>query len=188
MKPLKFIPFSIVLIFLLHPLCAIALDLGDLAGAAGTLKKGSQALQTGQALAGAGTGQTGVGLTGLLVKQLGISPTQASGGSGAIFQYAKSKMDSAAFNKLSQSVPGMQGILAAAPAAKSTGTIGALSSLAGNSGGNAGNLLGLVGSFQQLGLSPDMVQKFVPIVVQYVQGTGGGAVSSMLESALMGGM
>jgi hypothetical protein len=52
----------------------------------------------------------------------------------------------------------------------------------------AGNLPGMAGSFQQLGLAPDMVQKFIPIVVQYVQGTGGSSVASALQSALMGGM
>ena len=102
-------------------------------------------------------------------------------------------MQGAAFAELSNSVPGMQGLLAAAPVASSVGggnlggIAGGLESLAGNSGGAAGNLVGLASSFQQLGLSPSMVQKFVPLVLQYVQGNGGGSVAGVLQSAIMGG-
>ena len=168
-----------------------AVGLSDLAGAAGSMQKGAQAVQAGQALMGATGGTTaGGGLTDMLVQQLGVTPTQASGGAGAVFQLAKSKMQSAAFEKLSSSVPGMSGLLAAAPPMNPAG--GGLSALANNvpgmGGSSAGNMVGLASSFQQLGLGPDMVQKFVPVVMQYVQGTGGGAVSSMLQSALMGGM
>jgi len=130
------------------------------------------------------------GLSGLLMKQLGVTQPQAEGGAGAVFQLAKSKMQGAAFEKLSASVPGMQGLLAAAPVANSGGGLGGmagdLTSLAGNSGGTASNLVGLASSFQQLGLSPSMVQKFVPVVVQYVQSTGGGGVAGALQSALGG--
>ena len=136
---------------------------------------------------------TGNGLTTLLMQQLGVTQPQAEGGAGAIFQLAKSKMQGAAFTELSNSVPGIQGLLAAAPIAKSVGggglggMAGGVESWAGNSGGAAGNLVGLASSFQQLGLSPSMVQKFVPIVLQYVQSNGGGAVAGALQSALMGG-
>ncbi len=172
-----------------------AVGLGDITGAANTLQKGSQALQAGQAVSAAAQG-TGVGggLTDVLIQQLGVNQTQATGGAGAIFQFAKSKMQEAAFTKVSNAVPGMSNLLAAAPVAKSGmggglgGMAGNLSSLAGNSGGTAGSVLGLAGSFQQLGLGPDMVQKFIPVVTQYVQNSGGSAVSGLLTSALMGGM
>lgn len=170
---------------------AQAVGLADLAGAAGTMQKGAQTLQAGQALAGAAGGSSvSGGLTDMLVQQLGVTPTQATGGAGAVFQLAKSKMQAAAFEKLSGSVPGMSGLLAAAPAMNpAAGGLNALAkNVPGMSGNSTSNLVGLAGSFQQLGLGPDMVQKFVPVVMQYVQGTGGGAVSSMLQSALMGGM
>jgi hypothetical protein len=164
-----------------------AVGLSDLTGAVETLQAGQAATSSVQ-----GT-TTGNGLTGLLMQQLGVTQSQAEGGAGAIFQLAKSKMQGADFAELSNSVPGMQGLLAAAPVANSVGggglggIAGGLESLAGNSGGAAGNLVGLASSFQQLGLSPSMVQKFVPLVLQYVQGNGGGAVTGVLKSALMGG-
>lgn len=164
-----------------------AFGLSDLTGAAETL-------QTGQAAAaGVPSAATGTGLTGILMQQLGVTQQQAEGGAGAIFQLAKSKMQGAAFQELSNSVPGMQGLLAAAPAAAQSvggtslgGLAGNLGNLMGNSGGAIGSVVGLASSFQQLGLSPAMVQKFLPLVVQYVE-SNGGAVGSVLQSALMGG-
>ena len=163
---------------------AYALDLGDLTGAVEKLQAGQTATKAVQSA----TAENG--LTGLLVQQLGVTQSQAEGGAGAVFQLAKSKMQAAAFTELSNSVPGMQGLLAAAPVAKSLGSgglAGGLESLVGISGGTVGNLVGLASSFQQLGLSPAMVQKFVPLVLQYVQGNGGSAVTGVLQSAIMGG-
>ena len=177
--------FSIVLLLVND---VYALGLSDITGAVETLQAGQTATPTVPATT------TGNSLTGLLMQQLGVTQPQAEGGAGAIFQLAKSKMQGEAFAKLSNSVPGMQGLLAAAPVAKSVGgggslggIVGDLESLAGKSGGAAGNLIGLASSFQQLGLSPSMVQKFVPVVVQYVQGNGGSAVAGVLQAALMGG-
>jgi hypothetical protein len=172
-----------------------AFGLSDITGAVETLEAGRQAPTAPVPSSGTAAGNS---LTGLLMQQLGVSQPQAEGGAGALFQLAKSRMQGAAFSELSNSVPGMQNLLAAAPAANSSvpgagGLLGNLESLAGNSGGTVGevgevgNLVGLVSSFQQLGLSPSMVQKFVPVVLQYVQGNGGSAVSSLLQSALMGG-
>jgi hypothetical protein len=68
---------------------AVALGLGDLAGTASSLQKGSQALQAGQAVAAVAQGSdTSSGLTGILMQQLGVNQSQATGGAGAIFQYA----------------------------------------------------------------------------------------------------
>lgn len=181
-----------------------AVDLDDLSGAAGTVQKGAQVLQAGEAATTAVPATTsGTGLIGLLMQQLGVTQPQAEGGAGTLFQHAKSRMSAGDFTTLSNSVPDMQGLLAAAPApvsapapaagAGAVGGGGMMGDLAGMAAGNlpgmpAGNLPGMAGSFQQLGLAPDMVQKFIPIVVQYVQGTGGSSVASALQSALMGGM
>jgi hypothetical protein len=169
-----------------------AVDLGDLSGAAGTVQKGAQVLQAGEAATTAVPATTsGTGLTGLLMQQLGVTQPQAEGGAGALFQHAKSRMSAGDFTTLSNSVPDMQGLLTAAPApasAPAAGAVGGGGMMGDLAGMAAGNLPGMAGSFQQLGLAPDMVQKFIPIVVQYVQGTGGSSVASALQSALMGGM
>lgn len=56
------------------------------------------------------------GLVGLLTKQLHISPQQAQGGAGAIFGLVKTKVSPEQFSKISSAVPGMDGLLNAAPA------------------------------------------------------------------------
>jgi hypothetical protein len=59
-------------------------------------------------------------LVNMLTSSLHISPQQAQGGAGAIFGLVKSKVSPAEFNKLSQAVPGMDGLLNAAPPAGAT--------------------------------------------------------------------
>src|SRR5262245_41628350 len=53
-------------------------------------------------------------LVGQLTKQLNIKPEQAIGGAGALFGVAKTKMKPEDFLKVSNAVPGMDGLLKAA--------------------------------------------------------------------------
>lgn len=127
-------------------------------------------------------------LVGLLTDNLGVTEEQAAGGSGAIFSQARQQMSPADFSQLAAAIPGLDGLLAAAPSAKSQG---------GDRGGSmldkAGSLLGggssglgqLGGSFAKLGMSPDMVSKFAPIILDYVNSAGGSALMGSLKSALM---
>ena len=127
-------------------------------------------------------------LTDTLVKQLGITAEQAQGGAGAIFQVARSVLDSGQFNALSKVVPEMNSLLSAAPkqSVASSGLAGNASSALGNSS-PYGNLAGLASTFKELKLSPDMVDQFVPVVIDYVQANGGALTANMLQSALYGG-
>ena len=120
-------------------------------------------------------------LVGQLTKQLSVTPAQATGGAGALFGLAKTRLSPSDFGKVSAAVPGMDSFLQAAPAPGSTS---GLSSLMGSAPGGLGGMAATAESFQKLGLSPDMVGKFVPIVTKYVQGTGGTGVSSLLAGAL----
>jgi hypothetical protein len=47
-----------------------------------------------------------------------------------------------------------------------------------------GNMASLAGGFSKLGLDSGMIGKFIPIVLSYVQGTGGSGVKQLLEKAL----
>lgn len=124
-------------------------------------------------------------LTELLMTRVGVTQAQAEGGAGAIFQAAKSKMKPDAFAQLEQSVPGMQTLLGAAPALNQTSGLGSLASLAGNAGGNTGTLLAVASVMQQQGLSPSMIQQFVPVVIEYVKSKSGGVLANTLSSALI---
>ena len=94
-------------------------------------------------------------LVGQLTKKLSITPDQAGGGSGALFGLAKTKMKPEDFLKVSNAVPGMDGLLSAAPKQKSDPFGAATSALPGGVGG----LASVAGSFKQLGLSPDMASR-----------------------------
>ena len=125
-------------------------------------------------------------LVGLLTKQLSITPAQATGGAGTIFGLAKSHLSSTDFSKIAAVVPGMGGFLKAAPAVSSarTGGIPGISSVAASLPGGASGLASAGSAFQKLGLSPDMVSQFLPIITQFLQAKGGPAVSSLLSKGL----
>ena len=120
-------------------------------------------------------------LIGQLTKELSITPAQATGGAGTLFSLAKSRLSPADFSKVAAAVPGMNNFLKAAP---SSDQQSGLSSLAGSLPGGMGDLASTAGSFQKLGLSPEMVGKFVPILTNFVQSKGGANVASLLSGAL----
>ena len=129
-------------------------------------------------------------LTDTLVKKLGVTSEQAQGGAGALFQLAKGKLDAGQFAELSKAVPEMDSLLSAAPKQSEalSGLAGSASSVLGENNNAYGNLAGLAATFKGLNLSPDRVDEFVPIVVDYVSSKSGALTGNMLQSALYGGL
>ena len=125
-------------------------------------------------------------LTDTLVKKLSISNEQAQGGAGALFQLAKSNLDAGQFAELSKAVPEMDSLLSKAP--KQSGLAGGASSALGEANNPYGNLAGLASAFKVLNLSPDKIDDFVPVVVDYVSAKSGALTGNMLQSALYGGL
>lgn len=124
-------------------------------------------------------------LVGLLTKNLGVTDQQAEGGAGAIFNSAAQQMSAEDFAKVSDAMPEVGSLIAAAPAADTgSGTLGGLSSTLSKSGGGMASLADLAGSFSKLGLSSDMVGKFIPIVLEYAQAQGGDEIAGLLKMAL----
>jgi hypothetical protein len=122
-------------------------------------------------------------LVGALAEELGSTPEQAEGAAGALFDTARQKLPAADWAKVSAAVPGMDGLLKAAPAAAAVGTsgVGAAAGAMGMAGGGLGNA---AAAFSKLGLKPELVAKAVPIVTQYVSKTGGAGVGSLLAGVL----
>ncbi len=114
------------------------------------------------------------GLLGLLVQRLGVTPVQAQSGAGALFQVAKNQMQANTFSQLSRAVPGMGGMLGAAPKVQ------------GGYGSGLGGMVGLASAFQQSGLSLGMIQQFIPVILEYVKGSAGNGLASSLGSAFLG--
>lgn len=133
-----------------------------------------------------GTSVSAAGLTDSLMSSLGVSEKQAAGGVGSLLNYAKGNLSADDFSKVSSSIPDMSSIMKAAPsAAKSAGGLGGLGGMASALGGDSlGGLAGLASSFGDLGLSADMIQKFIPSILEYVNGSGGADVMSLLQGAL----
>ena len=161
-----------------NPLNTVDRGLSTIESAA---QSGRQVLDAGSAAAST-TGINQIGLVDILVHRLGVSPQQALGGAGAIFQMAQGTMNPQAFATLSKSIPGMDSMLNAAPAMSNLS--GGLSSLMGDKSNTLGNVTALAASFQQLSLSPDMVSQFIPIVTNYVSKTSGQTTADLLQSAL----
>ncbi|WP_374563045.1 DUF2780 domain-containing protein, partial [Nitrosomonas sp.] len=100
-----------------NPLDTVGQGLSTIESAA---QSGRQMIDAGTAAANtAATNQ--IGLVDILMRQLGVSQQQALGGAGAIFQVAQGSMNPQAFATLSQSIPGMNTMLGAAPASPIAG-------------------------------------------------------------------
>jgi len=116
-------------------------------------------------------------LVGALSKELNSTPAQAAGAAGALFGIAKSRLKGDEFGQVSKAVPGMDLLLAAAPAMGAAG--GKSNPLAQMAG------LAAAGSaFSKLGLKPDLVAKAVPVLTSFVGKSGGADVGKLLAGAL----
>jgi hypothetical protein len=126
-------------------------------------------------------------LVGLLTHQLGVTRQQAAGGAGAIFAYARSRVSPDEFGTISHYLPDIGELIAKAPnpgadglAAEPAG--GGLAPGAGTE--ELGELEDLARPFARLGMSNEMVGKFVPVILQYLQSVGGADLANLLQSAL----
>jgi uncharacterized protein VcgC/VcgE DUF2780 len=124
-------------------------------------------------------------LVGALAKELQATPQQAEGAAGALLSTAQQKLQPADWSKVSSAIPGIDGLLKAAPMVDATtGTSGAAGAAASALGAAGGNLAGAAAAFSKLGLKPDMVAKAIPVLTQYVTKSGGAGVGSLLAGVL----
>ncbi|HEY1904983.1 MAG TPA: DUF2780 domain-containing protein [Myxococcaceae bacterium] len=101
-----------------------------------------------------------------LTSQLGVSPEQAVGGTGAMLGYAQNKLPPDQFSAVSNAIPGSSEITkAAAP------MLG---------GSSLSSLADVQGVFSKLGMSPDTVSKFAPILTDQVGKVAGPQVAGLL--------
>lgn len=124
-------------------------------------------------------------LVKVLTSQLGISDKQATGGAGLLLQMAKSKLGGADFSKVAGTIPDVDKLISAAPKAGGiAGALGGLTSSLGGGAGKLGNLAALASGFKKLDLDPKLVNKFVPIILQFVQSKGGSDIKGILAKVL----
>ena len=114
----------------------------------------------------------GGSLSSLLQDQLNLTSDQAEGGIGSLLSLANEKLNAGEFDKLAGMIPGADGYL---EAAKNLGAItGPLKSVGD-----------LNQSLSALGITPETIEKFVPMVTQYL-GTIGGDEAKALLGQLLG--
>lgn len=121
-----------------------------------------------------------------LVGQLGVDPAQARGGVGLLLNLAKAKLGEGEFGAITQHLEGAESMMGEAPETGG-GMAGMLGGLGGMLGGKAeslGQLAEAAGGFRELGMNPDMVMQFIPIISGFLQQQGGTGVQELLEAVL----
>ena len=120
-------------------------------------------------------------LAGTLVKELGITEKQATGGAGALFNMAKNSMKKEDFSKVAEAVPSMDKLLDSAPSLAKIPGADKLASLVEGGAGKAVGLASLADQFSKLKLDKEMIGKFTPVVLSYVESKGGSTVTDLLK-------
>jgi hypothetical protein len=121
-------------------------------------------------------------LIGLLTSQLGITEQQATGGAGSLFGFAKEQMGVSDFDVVSSALPGVDSLIGAAPET-SSGALGSATSLLGGSSSSLGDMAGVASQFSDLGMSADMVNQFVPVILEHAQTAGSEQAMQLLQGA-----
>ena len=138
------------------------------------------------AVASATSGSTSSSLLSALTSQLGVTDTQATGGLGSLMQVAQGSLSTDDFSSLSDSVPNMSTLLAAAPSLTGDSTSGVtdLLSSAGGAASSISTIATLTKQFEALGLSSDMITQFTTIAMSYFTSSDNSTASSLLQKGL----
>lgn len=110
-------------------------------------------------------------LTSVLESQLGITEDQAEGGIGSMLSLASEKLTSGEYDQLAGMIPGADKYL------KSAKDLGAVT-------GPLTNMAGLTSALSSLGISPETVTKFAPMVSDYLGKLGGDDIKGILAKVL----
>lgn len=151
--------FLLVSSFYLLAPTAGAFDLGE------SLSSGAEALSTANEVSG--EAQT---LVGQLQGQLGVTETQAAGGTSALMQLAQSQLGDSAMSSLTDQVTGLSGLMGGGAEGGLTNSL-----LSGIS-----SMDGVQQAFSALGMDSGMIQQFAPMVLDFLKNQGIG--SGLLES------
>ncbi len=120
-------------------------------------------------------------LAGTLVKQLGVTEKQATGGAGALFNMAKNSLTKEDFSKVAEVVPSMDALLNAAPSLAKIPGADKLASVLEGGASKAVGLASLADQFSKLKMDKKMIGKFVPAVLSYVESKGGESIAGLLK-------
>ncbi len=114
-----------------------------------------------------------------IMKSADVSEEQAKGGAGALFEMAKGNMEKSDFDKVSDVVPDMDGLLKSVPALG-----GGKKSMFNSAATQLVGMPKVLAAFDKLGISREKVKLFSPAIINYVEKQGGKQLSKLLGDAL----
>ncbi len=126
-----------------------------------------------------------LGLSTAITDQLGVSKTQADGGLGVLFSLAQSTLSGGDFGKLSDMVPGMDALIAAAPAVAPQ--VAGLTSMLGDAGKYAGALQGATQAYSQfktLGLGVEQIPQYIQVTDEFLRASAGEDAVSLFNKGV----
>jgi len=110
-------------------------------------------------------------MVGQLLENLDVDQKQAEGGLGSIFNYAKENMSADKFSQLSDTLPGLSGLLDAAPDVSEMageGGLGGLMDKAAEYNDSLKAINEVKKQFEALGLKPEMIMQYVKQAQAYL--------------------
>jgi hypothetical protein len=150
-----------------------------------------QALETAESQAvGEATPAGAMALVNLLTDRLDVTEKQASGGAGSLFNMARGLLSETDYGQVAEAVPGIGDLIKAAPdvsqaSSRASDKISELTQGLGavtDAVDNAKKYAVVYEQFKKLGLDTDMVSKFIPVILSFVESSGGETVMKILKS------
>ncbi|WP_076413442.1 DUF2780 domain-containing protein [Shewanella sp. UCD-KL12] len=123
-------------------------------------------------------------LVGSVMSQLGLNQTQAEGGLGSLLSLAKSSLGSGEFSSIASAIPGIDGLLSAAPAVDNDSGMSGLLSKAGDLGSSLQGGAQVYDAFEKLGISKELAAPMVDIVKGYLDANAGDGTTDLLMKGL----
>ncbi len=124
-----------------------------------------------------------VNLIEYLVRELGITPTQAEGGAGLLLGLAQNRLDGEEFMEIADSIPAISDIIDKAPRFEMPPPR-PMRAVINRWFGGLGDLSVLVKPFEGLGIDKVAIVSFVSALSKFFSEKGGGRVESSLQSVL----
>ncbi|UCG11973.1 MAG: DUF2780 domain-containing protein [Deltaproteobacteria bacterium] len=122
----------------------------------------------------------------LLTQSLGVTESQAKGGTGVIFDHVKQKVSAEDFAQVAKALSGVDSLVDLAPKASDLSRqIGGLSPALGGKSDLTGGMAGVAQRFGKLGLDAGMVDKYVKMILDFAQSEAGTAVTNIIKSSLV---
>ena len=123
-----------------------------------------------------------------LISKAGVSEEQAQGGAGLLFGLLKDKLSAQDFAQVTEAVPDVNDLIAAAPEGGGGGLKGMLGGIASSLGmSQLGDLASLANGFSKLGLNTEAMERFIPVVMSFVESKGGEGLGQIVGKVLKGG-